>query len=198
MKCVNCCSAVTDCTQTSLLITQRAGIRCGWAQLGGSKGASPDFPPILESFTAELCFAEHIFSCCTAQWSHFFFKYINIYSISSRPSPIITQAARMCSDACVCPPDESLHYRLAPLQRRGFKGTCLNNLTLLQTGGWWRSAGSLRNHFAPHASKIIIFSCCITYQIFTLYPFQQQNTFTTKLICYGRDRIFSPHTVCVC
>lgn len=101
---------------------------------------------------------------------------------------MITQAARMCSDACVCPLDESLHYRLALLQRYGFKGTCLNNLTLLQTSGWWRRAWSLRNHFTPHASKIIIFSCCISYQIFTLYLLQQRNTFTTKLICYGRDK----------
>lgn len=123
-------------------------------------------------------------------WIKSFFKYINIYSISSRPSIIITQAARMCSDACVCPPDESLHYRLALLQRNRFKGTCLNNLTLLQTSGWWRSAWSLRNHFALHASKIIIYSCCISYQIFTLYSLQHQNTFTTKLICYGRDKIF--------
>lgn len=105
---------------------------------------------------------------------------------------MITQAARMCSDACVCPLDESLHYRLALLQRYGFKGARLNNLTLLQTGGWWRRAWSLRNHFALHASKIIIFSCCTSYQIFTLYLLQQQNTSTTKLICYGWDKNFPP------
>lgn len=107
-----------------------------------------------------------------------------IYSVSSHPSIIITQAARMCSDADVCPPDESLHYRLVWVHRSGFKGTCLNNLTLLQTSGWWRGLWSLRNHFTLHGSQIIIFCCCIGYQKFTMYLLQQQNTLTTKLFFF--------------
>lgn len=82
--------------------------------------------------------AENIPLSCTAESSPIFFF---IYSISSHPSIIITQAARMRSDADVCPPDESLHYRLVWAHRCGFKGTCLNNLTLLQTSGWWRQFG---------------------------------------------------------
>lgn len=155
------------------------------------EGVPPTFLPFL-NYSQQSCTYFLLLHCRIKSFFPLFFlkKYINIYSISSRPSIMITQAARMCSDACVCPLDESLHYRLALLQRYGFKGTCLNNLTLLQTSGWWRRAGSLRNHFTLHASKIIIFSCCISYQIFTLCLLQQQNTSTTKLIRYGRDKMF--------
>lgn len=161
------------------------------------KGVSPTFLLFL-NYSQQSFVLQNIFPPApTAAFSHFspfllkkkkLHKYI--YLKPSHPSRMITQAARMCSDACVCPLDESRHYRLALLQRYGFKGTCLNNLTLLQTSGWWRRAWSPRNHFTPHASKIIIFSCCISYQIFTLYLLQQQNIFTTKFICYGRDKIF--------